>query len=82
MPIMRRDLWGSSVMRKWLAFSASRSAGIFQERFGARTVRVLIVTTGPARVAAMVEAFEALGIASDGWITRIEPDGAKLEPQP
>ena len=32
--------------------------------------------------AAMVEAFRALGIASDAWITRIEPAGAKLERHP
>jgi homoserine kinase len=29
--------------------------------------------------AAMVEAFRALGIMSDAWITRIEPEGATLE---
>jgi len=29
--------------------------------------------------AAMVEAFRALGISSDGWITRIEPVGARIE---
>jgi homoserine kinase len=29
--------------------------------------------------AAMVEAFRALGITSDGWITRIEPVGARIE---
>jgi hypothetical protein len=32
--------------------------------------------------AAMVEAFRALGITSDGWITRIEPVGARIEPNP
>ena len=32
--------------------------------------------------AAMVEAFRVLGIASDAWITRIEPAGAKLERHP
>ena len=31
---------------------------------------------------AMVEAFRALGITSDGWITRIEPVGARIEPNP
>ena len=29
--------------------------------------------------AAMVEAFRALGITSDGWISRIEPVGARIE---
>jgi homoserine kinase len=29
--------------------------------------------------AAMVEAFRAQGITSDAWITRIEPNGARIE---
>jgi homoserine kinase len=32
--------------------------------------------------AAMIEAFRALGITSDGWITRIDPIGARIEPNP
>jgi hypothetical protein len=60
MPILRRDLWGSSVMRKWLGYSSSHYDGVHQRRFGARTARVPIVTTGPARLAAMVEAFAEL----------------------
>jgi homoserine kinase len=31
--------------------------------------------------AGMVEAFRALGISSDAWITRIEPVGARVEPE-
>lgn len=60
MPIMRRDLYGSSVMRKWLAYSASEQQGIFSERLGARRARVLIVTTSEKRVRAMVEAFGSM----------------------
>jgi hypothetical protein len=30
----------------------------------------------------MVEAFRALGITSDAWVTRIESTGARLEPHP
>lgn len=32
--------------------------------------------------ASMVEAFRALGITSDAWITRIDPIGARIEPTP
>ena len=32
--------------------------------------------------AGMVDAFRALGIVSDGWITRIEPVGARIENLP
>ena len=65
MPIARRDLYGSSITRKFLCYAASYHEGIHRKLFNARTARVLVVTTSRERVSGMIEAFQALATTYD-----------------
>ena len=65
MPIARRDLYGSSITRKFLCYAASYHEGIHRQLFNARTMRALIVTTSRERVSGMIEAFGALAASYD-----------------
>ena len=65
MPIARRDLYGSSITRKFHCYAASYHESIYRELFNARTARVLVVTTSRERVSGMLQAFGALAAAYD-----------------
>jgi hypothetical protein len=55
MPLTRRSLTQSSLMRKLLAYEATWQEGVHQKRFGASRVRVLFVTTSAERARNLAE---------------------------
>lgn len=57
MPVVRSGLDKSSILRKFLAYTATRVDGILYRRFGIKSFRVLTVTTGRARIDTMTEAY-------------------------
>jgi hypothetical protein len=56
MPVSRRSLNQSSILRKLLAYEATWSQKIHESRFGTKRFRVLIVTTSQERVDHLVAA--------------------------
>jgi len=60
MPITRRSLSQSSIIRKLLAYEATWSQKIHESRFGTKRFRVLFVTTTPERVDHLVTACSKL----------------------
>ncbi len=62
MPVIRKDLRGTSIFRKLLAYQATASQKLHSERFGINNFRVLTVTKSPKqeRVSSMVEAAQQL----------------------
>jgi len=60
MPIRRRDPRQTSMWRKLLAYEATWSQGLHRGRFGLGRLRVLIVTSGKARQARLLEACATL----------------------
>ena len=62
MPIIRKDLRGTSIFRKLLAYQATAAQKLHSERFGINNFRVLTVTRSPKqeRVESMVDAARKL----------------------
>lgn len=62
MPVFRKDLRGTSIFRKLLAYQATAAQKLHAERFGINNFRVLTVTRSPKleRVDSMVEAARKL----------------------
>jgi len=54
MPVARRDLRQSSILRKLLAYQAMWKSKRHSQHFGWRNFRVLFVTTNPERVENMI----------------------------
>lgn len=62
MPVIRKDLRGTSIFRKLLAYQATAAQKLHSERFGINNFRVLTVTRSPKqeRVTSMVDAAQQL----------------------
>lgn len=62
MPVMRRDLKQSSILRKLLAYQTMWKMKRHTEHFGWKNFRVLFVTTSAERVENMIEAVKSQAI--------------------
>ena len=56
MPVLRKNLKQTSIYRKLLAYETTWTRGLQKKLFGFHRFRVLIVTTTPARAAAIIDA--------------------------
>lgn len=56
MPVMRTDLYQTSVYRKMLAYWDSWNTGLFQKYLGTKAIRVLFLTKSQERINSMIEA--------------------------
>jgi hypothetical protein len=60
MPVMRSNLFQTSMHRKFLAYAETWKQDIHPTRFGFQRFRVLTVTTGPERMKSLVQACSKL----------------------
>ena len=66
MPIVRPDLYQTSILRKYLCYAETHRADIHRDRFGMNNLRVLFVGKSRRRIDAMIRAFgeHMTGLAS------------------
>jgi Replication-relaxation len=60
MPVVRTDLFQTSMYRKLLAYAATWRQGVHRSHFGLPRFRVLIITTGSERIQSLVDACSRL----------------------
>ena len=60
MPVMRKGSTRTSIKRKFEIYLEAWRAGVFEQQFGVRQMRVLFITTSKERIETMLEAQKAL----------------------